>query len=163
MSATDFCCCARPALDLCINRGGGSDKDPYAALSRETETGRVGEDAGSHFFQPSVNVCTWWGRGKVVTGAVVACLRWARRGAMEECEVGGAASMEAIKPVMADASAETSEGLESAATEAAVLDDLHILARWLGRSHLLHFTFQALQDCSLSFPVFLPPWDCSPQ
>ena len=48
---------------------------------------------------------------------------------MEECEVGGAASIEAIKPVMADASAEPSAVLGSAAAEAAVLDDLHVLAR----------------------------------
>ena len=75
VSVTDFCCGARPALGLCLSLGGGSDSDPYAALSRVTETGQVGAEVGLPFFQPSAIVWTWWGSGNVVTGEVVICLR----------------------------------------------------------------------------------------
>ena len=57
VSATVFCwkCC--PALCLCLSRGGGSDRAPYAALSIDTDTGNVGAVVGLHFLHPSATLC----------------------------------------------------------------------------------------------------------
>ena len=60
-------------------------------------------------------------------GPAVVCLRWATSGARVEWEVGGAATIDAINPLKADASAVSTSVV--AAVEA-VFPDLQALARW---------------------------------
>ena len=64
-------------------------------------------------------------------GPAVVCLRWATSGARVEWEVGGAATIDAMNPLKADASAVAAAVSTSvvAAVEA-VFPDLQTLARW---------------------------------
>ena len=65
-----------------------------------------------------------------VTGPV--CRRWSTRLARDEADVGGAALIEAMNPVMADNSAAAVPSTEVEATDFA---DLHKVARWWSLWH----------------------------
>ena len=120
-----------PAPARLDSLGGHSLSSPYAALSRLKLTVSTGAALGACFFQACSMVSyTWWGKGKVVTGALVALLISCRRGMAEAGLVIVAVEIMVARKV--DMPPDVTDSVSSGGFEvdaAAALADLH----WAGK------------------------------